>query len=61
MKIIVNDDQELVEEVRRQLAKNNGYCPCKLLHTEDNKCMCKDFRDSVTIGECYCGLYVKIE
>lgn len=61
MKIVINDDQELVKEVRKQLVANDGYCPCKLLHIENNKCMCKDFREATTLGECHCGLYVRIE
>lgn len=60
MKIKVNDDKELVEEIRKKLVESNGYCPCKLIKNEDTKCMCKEFIDS-GLGECHCGLYIKTE
>lgn len=60
MKIHINRNRELAEEAYRQVVANEGYCPCALYHTEDTKCMCKDFRDKIKngyIGECNCGLY----
>ena len=60
MKIIENKDKQIVEYVRAQLKENEGYCPCKLIKSPENKCMCKDFRDKIEsgyIGECHCGLY----
>lgn len=60
MKIIVNPDNEIVKMVREALKDNDFYCPCKLVHIPDNKCMCKEFRDQVE-GECHCGLYIKIK
>lgn len=60
MKIIVNDDKELVNDIKEQLKKNGGYCPCKLYKIPDNKCMCKEFREQES-GECHCGLYIKIK
>ena len=59
-KIIVNEDKELVEEIRRQLKENGGYCPCRLEHTPDTKCMCTEFREQAD-GMCHCGLYIKIK
>lgn len=67
MKIQKNEDAELVEEVLRQLKENDKYCPCRLHHTPENKCMCKAFRDKVAAAkatgdttpfECDCGLYM---
>lgn len=58
MSIKISDDKELVEEIRKQLKDNNGYCPCKIEKTPDTKCMCKEFREQES-GECHCGLYVK--
>lgn len=58
--IVVTEDKELEKEVRTKLKENDGYCPCKLLHTPDTKCMCKEFREQEE-GECHCGLYVKIK
>ena len=63
MKITLNPDKEIVKTIREGLKAKNGYCPCKLLKTEDNKCMCKEFREQVEDpsfeGFCHCKLYYK--
>lgn len=61
MHIKVSDNKEVVEEVRKKLKENSGYCPCKLFKNEDTKCICKEFREQTELGECHCGLYVKVE
>lgn len=66
MKIVLNPDKELVNEVNKQLQKNKEkfgkmYCPCALERTPDTICICKDFLESEKIGECPCGKYIKIE
>ena len=61
MKIIVNPDTVLVQEVREGLKRTGGYCPCRLARNEDTKCLCKEFREQDTPGECYCGLYIKVK
>ena len=45
MSIRVNTDSKLVEEIRKQLKENGGYCPCSLVRTDDTKCMCREFRE----------------
>lgn len=60
MKIVLNDDKELVEQIRGALKKNGGYCPCRLVKNDDTKCMCKEFREQAS-GVCHCGLYKKID
>ena len=60
MKIVVSSNKEIVEEVRKKLKDNDGYCPCKIIKNDDTKCMCKEFLEQ-SIGECHCGLYEKIE
>lgn len=60
MKVKINDNKELVNEIRTKLKENNDYCPCSLIKSEDTKCMCKEFRNQES-GECHCGLYIKIE
>lgn len=63
MSIIQNPDKEYVIEIKKQLKANNGYCPCRIEKTPENKCMCKEFLDSVRRGEtgaCHCGLYIAI-
>lgn len=58
--IVPNEDKRIVAAVRHAIKENDGYCPCKITKCEDNKCMCKEFRERETPGECHCGLYVKI-
>lgn len=60
MKIITNENKELVEKIRQKLKENNGYCPCSPIKSQDTKCMCRNFREQEE-GECHCGLYVKIK
>lgn len=60
MKIILNTDKTLVDEIKKALKDNNGYCPCKINKSEDTKCMCKEFRE-LDYGECHCGLYIKVK
>ena len=59
MRIKKNPNKSVVEEVEKALKENDGYCPCAFPKTEDTKCMCKEFRERETPGECYCGLYVR--
>lgn len=56
--IRLNQDEGIVNLIRDGLKKNNGYCPCRPKHTDDTKCMCKEFREQHS-GICHCGLYVK--
>jgi ferredoxin-thioredoxin reductase catalytic subunit len=61
MKIVLNPNEEYVQEVKRKLKDNDGFCPCKIVKTTETKCMCKEFRDMIErgeTGECSCGLYV---
>lgn len=63
MEIHFNEDKELLEKLREGLRRKGGYCPCKLERTEDNICMCKEFRQQVADpdfeGYCHCRLYYK--
>ena len=56
--IRLNRDKNIVNLIKDGLKKNNGYCPCRPKHTDDTKCMCKEFREQHS-GVCHCGLYVK--
>ena len=60
MKIKINPDKDFVKEMKDQLKKNNGYCPCQS-KTPDTKCQCKSFREQTEPGYCHCGLYIKVE
>ena len=65
MKVMVNSDQELVQEIKDKLKETNGHCPCVLptMWSDDTICMCKNFKDQIRDGipgECHCGLYVAV-
>ncbi|MBQ2152544.1 MAG: ferredoxin thioredoxin reductase catalytic beta chain [Clostridia bacterium] len=63
MPITLNPDKEVVNRIKEGLKKKNGYCPCRIQMTEENKCMCKEFREQIADpdfeGFCHCGLYYK--
>lgn len=58
LKIVKNNTQE-AKNIEVKLKSNNNYCPCAVMKNEDTKCMCKDFRNQTTVGDCHCGLYRK--
>ena len=62
-RIRLNENAEVVATVREGLAKNNGYCPCRSGKTEENKCICQEFRQQLADpdfeGYCHCMLYYK--
>ena len=47
MAVTLNPDKEVVRAVKEGLKRTGGYCPCRLERTEDNKCMCKEFREQI--------------
>ncbi|MGN0768654.1 MAG: ferredoxin-thioredoxin reductase catalytic domain-containing protein [Christensenellales bacterium] len=63
MKVIFNPDERIVNIVKEGLKRTGGYCPCKREHTEENICMCKEFREQIKNpdfeGFCHCMLYYK--
>ena len=63
MKININPDREFVNDMRKALKDNNGFCPCSLEKNEDTKCMCKEFKEQIADpdfeGFCHCMLYYK--
>lgn len=63
MKVKLNPDKEMVNNVREGLKRTGGYCPCKRLRIEENKCMCKEFQEQINDpdfeGFCHCLLYYK--
>lgn len=63
MKIRYNEDTKVVERIREGLLKKEGFCPCRLQRTEDNRCMCLEFREQIADpefeGYCHCRLYYK--
>ena len=63
MKVRFNENQEIVDTVKAGLERTGGYCPCRLERTEENKCMCREFREQIKDpefeGYCHCLLYYK--
>lgn len=63
MKVEFNKDEEMVKMLQEGLKRKGGYCPCKVQKIEENKCMCKEFRDQIKDpnfeGYCHCKLYYK--
>ena len=63
MAIRLNEDKEMVQTIRDGLKRTGGYCPCRLERTEENKCICKEFREQMADpaykGYCHCMLYYK--
>ena len=47
MKVTFNKDEEVVKTIKEGLKRTGGYCPCRLEKTEDNKCICKEFRQQI--------------
>ncbi len=44
MKVRSNQDAEIVRTIREGLRRTGGYCPCRLARTEENRCMCREFK-----------------
>lgn len=63
MKIRFNENKEVVKLIKDGLKQNGGYCPCRLERTEENKCICREFREQIADenyeGYCHCMLYYK--
>ena len=57
------ENEEIVKTIKEGLKAKGGYCPCRLERTEDNKCICKEFREQIADpnfeGYCHCMLYYK--
>ena len=63
MAVRLNEDKEIVASIKEGLKRTGGYCPCRLQRTEENKCICKEFREQIADpeykGYCHCLLYYK--
>lgn len=61
--IKLNPDKELVNKIKEGIKQKGGYCPCRIEKIEDNKCICKEFREQMNdpnfTGYCHCMLYYK--
>ncbi len=63
MKVTLNPDAEMVKMIKEGLERTGGYCPCRLERTEENRCVCLEFRRQIADpnfeGYCHCMLYYK--
>ena len=63
MAVTLNPDAEMVRTIREGLKRTGGYCPCRIQHTEENRCICQEFRrqmaDPEFEGYRHCMLYYK--
>ena len=63
MAVKVNENKEIVADIREGLKRTGGYCPCRLERTEENKCICQEFKEQIADpefeGYCHCMLYYK--
>ena len=62
-KIRLNEDAEVVKTIREGLKAKDGYCPCRIARTPENKCICEEFKQQMADpdfeGYCHCMLYYK--
>ena len=63
MKITLNTNAEIVNNVKEGLKKTGGYCPCRREKSEDTRCICMEFHEQIADpdfeGFCHCMLYYK--
>lgn len=62
-KVRLNEDAQVVRTVQDGLRASGGYCPCRAERTEENRCICREFREQCADpefeGYCHCMLYYK--
>jgi len=61
LRIMPNPDLDIFKQLTEKVIENNGYCPCAIIKNEDIKCICKEFREQNSEGECHCGRFIKVE
>lgn len=63
MAVRFNENEKIVKAIKDGLEKTGGYCPCRMERIEENKCICKEFREQIKDpnfeGYCHCMLYYK--
>ena len=65
MGIRLNENEETVKTVKEGLKAKDGYCPCRVGKSPENKCICDDFKEKMNDpdfeGYCHCMLYYKFK
>ena len=63
MAVRLNDNKEIVNEIREGLKHTRGYCPCRVERSDETKCICREFKEQIADpdfeGYCHCMLYYK--
>jgi len=63
MAVRLNEDVNVVKMIKQGLEEKGGYCPCRLEKSEENKCICQEFKEQIADpefeGYCHCMLYYK--
>ena len=63
MGVRLNENADVVRTIKEGLKKKGGYCPCRMEKIEENKCICREFREQMADpdfeGYCHCMLYYK--
>ena len=63
MSVRLNENKEIVAQIREGLKRKGGHCPCKLEVSPATKCICQEFREQIADpdyeGYCHCMLYYK--
>ena len=59
----LNENTAVTEKLLAVMETNGGYCPCRILRIEENRCVCEEFRKQIADpefkGYCHCKLYYK--
>ena len=63
MAVRLNENKEIVENIRKGLEAKGGYCPCRVGKQPEFKCICDEFKEQIADpefeGYCHCMLYYK--
>ena len=63
MAVRLNENQDIVEHIKKGLKAKGGYCPCRVGKQPEFKCICEEFRAQIADpefeGYCHCMLYYK--
>ena len=63
MAVRLNENKEIVADIREGLKRTGGNCPCRLERSEANKCICQEFKEQIADpdfeGYCHCMLFYK--
>ena len=63
MAVRLNENKDIVENIKKGLEAKGGYCPCRVGKQPEFNCICEEFRAQIADpefeGYCHCMLYYK--